>query len=163
MNFRYAKIHDLEAIVQIYNSTIASRMVTADTTPVTVESRIEWFNKHTTDKRPLWVMEENGQVRGWIAFHSFYGRPAYESTVEISIYLHEEIRGKGWGKKVLAFAVEEARKLNVKTLLGYIFAHNVPSLVLFEKFGFVEWAHLPNIAVLDGVERSLKILGLRIA
>jgi L-amino acid N-acyltransferase YncA len=162
MNFRYANFNDLEAIVQIYNSTIASRMVTADTTPVTVESRIEWFQKHS-DKRPLWVMEENGKVVGWMGFHSFYGRPAYESTVEVSIYLDEEIRGKGWGKKALTFVVEEARKLNVKTLLGYIFAHNIPSLVLFERFGFVEWAHLPDIAVLDGVERSLKILGFRIA
>lgn len=160
--FRFATIQDLPAIVDIYNSTVASRLVTADTTPITVESRIQWFENHTQDKRPLWVIESSGQIAGWVAFHSFYGRPAYDGTVEISIYLHEDFRGKGLGWQVLEFSVKEARKLNITTLLGYIFAHNEPSLKLFEKFGFIEWAHLPDIAVLDGVHRSLKILGYRI-
>ena len=163
MKFRHATLEDLKAIIDIYNSTIPSRLVTADTSPVSVESRIEWFHKHTPDKRPLWVIEDKNIVVGWIAFHSFYGRPAYDATVEISIYLHENVRGRGLGNTALQFAVDEGKKLNVKTLLGYIFAHNEPSLKLFEKFGFREWAHLPDIAVLDGVERSLKILGLRIA
>lgn len=160
--FRYATLDDLTAIVEIYNSTVPSRLVTADTSPITVESRIEWFHKHTPEKRPLWMIEEAGEVAGWLAFHSFYGRPAYDGTVEISIYLHERSRGKGLGKRVLEFAVDEARKLNITTLLGYIFAHNEPSIKLFEKFGFVEWAYLPDIAVLDGIHRSLKIFGYRI-
>jgi L-amino acid N-acyltransferase YncA len=163
MKFRFARIEDLEAIVDIYNSTIPSRLVTADTSPVSVESRVEWFHKHTPNKRPLWVIEDENMIVGWVAFHSFYGRPAYDGTVEVSIYLHEKIRGKGIGKKVLEFAIEQGLKLNVKTLLGYIFAHNEPSIKLFEKFGFKEWAHLPDIAELDGIERSVKILGLRIA
>jgi phosphinothricin acetyltransferase len=47
-------------------------------------------------------------------------------------------------------------------LLGYIFAHNEPSLKLFLQLGFLEWAHLPDIAELDGIKRSLKILGKRV-
>jgi L-amino acid N-acyltransferase YncA len=47
--------------------------------------------------------------------------------------------------------------------LGYIFAHNEPSLKLFRSFGFTDWANLPDIAVLDGVERSLVIVGKRVA
>jgi phosphinothricin acetyltransferase len=47
--------------------------------------------------------------------------------------------------------------------LGFIFSHNDPSLKLFQKFGFEEWANLPNIAKLDNDERGLKILGKRIA
>ena len=50
-----------------------------------------------------------------------------------------------------------------KPLLGYIFTHNEPSLQLFRKLGFEDWGHLPNIAVLDGVERGVRILGKRIA
>ncbi|MDZ4938569.1 N-acetyltransferase, partial [Clostridium perfringens] len=51
----YAVKEDLPAIVDIYNSTISGRKVTADLEPVTVESRIEWFEEHSNDFRPLWV------------------------------------------------------------------------------------------------------------
>jgi len=60
-------------------------------------------------------------------------------------------------------SIEKAKTFGLKTLLGYIFAHNEPSLQLFRKFGFEEWGYLPNIAVLDGIERGVKILGKRIA
>jgi L-amino acid N-acyltransferase YncA len=162
MTFRQAVIGDLEDIVSIYNSTIPSRMVTADTEPVTVESRVEWFHKHGTE-RPLWIVEHETKTIGWVALHSFYGRPAYKITAEISIYLHESFRGKGFGKLVLENSIAESKRLGIKTLLGYIFAHNERSLRLFKNFGFNEWGHLSNVAVLDGEERSLKILGKRIA
>jgi phosphinothricin acetyltransferase len=164
LNIRDAQKTDLPQIVEIYNSTIASRMVTADTMPVTVESREEWFNEHNPGKRPLWVIENpSGEIIGWVSFQSFYGRPAYDATVEISIYLHETQRGKGLGKQLLQYCIDAAPKFGVKTLLGFIFSHNEPSLKLFRNLGFEDWATLPNIAVLDGQERGLKILGKRIA
>lgn len=164
IQFRNATINDLPQIVEIYNSTIPGRMVTADTEPITVESRHDWFKKHDTTKRPLWMVEdEHGTSVGWVSFSSFYGRPAYDGTVEVSIYLDERQRGKGLGKKVLQHVLDEAPKYKVRTVLGFIFAHNGPSLKLFYHFGFTDWANLPNIAVLDGVERSLIIVGKRIA
>ncbi|SFO72488.1 phosphinothricin acetyltransferase [Chitinophaga sp. YR627] len=162
MNYRNATQEDLPEIVAIYNTTIAGRMVTADTEPVTVESRQHWFDIHSPEKRPLWMVEDEGVSVGWVSFQSFYGRPAYDGTAEISIYLHENTRGKGYGKKILKYAMEQCPSIKVHTLLGFIFAHNIPSLKLFEQLGFNEWAHLPNIAILDGVERSLNILGKRI-
>ena len=161
--YRDAAISDLKKIVEIYNSTVASGMVTADTEPVSVESRIDWFNEHSPDKRPLWVIEDNtGNIVGWASFQSFYGRPAYNATVEISIYLHPLQRGKGLGKIVLQHCISAAPAYAIKTLLGFIFAHNKQSLQLFRQFGFEDWATFPNIALLDGVERSLKILGKRV-
>lgn len=74
MTLRLAENKDLEAVVAIYNSTIASRMVTADTEPVTPEDRMEWFLGHT-ESRPLYVAEdENGNVAAWISFETFYGK-----------------------------------------------------------------------------------------
>jgi len=163
LKFRDAAQHDLPRIVEIYNSTIASRMVTADTAPVSVASRQKWFDEHNASKRPLWLIEdENNQILGWVSFQSFYGRPAYDATVEISIYLDEQQRGRGLGKQILQYCIDKAPDLDVHTLLGFIFAHNLPSIALFEKMGFKEWANLPNIATLDQEERSLKILGIRI-
>ena len=138
-------------------------MVTADTEMVSVESKLSWFRDHHPGRRPLWILEdEHKKILGWISFQSFYGRPAYDATVEISIYIDPEERGKGLGKMMLQNAILQAPTLGVKTLLGFIFAHNEPSLKLFRLLGFEEWAHLPNIAVLDGIERGLKILGKRI-
>lgn len=168
---RLARFDDLPAIVAIYNSTVASRAVTADTEPVSVESRHSWFAEHVPDKRPLWVAEEkrdassdaSPDIIGWLSFSNFYGRPAYSGTAEISIYLHEDARGKGLGHYFLTQAIDHAPKIAVHTLLGFIFGHNLPSLKLFETFGFERWATMPKVATLDGIERDLIIVGKRIA
>jgi len=164
LHYRNAKQEDLARIVDIYNSTIESRMVTADTEPVTVSSRQKWFEDHTPDRRPLWVVEDAFHVIiGWVSFQSFYGRPAYDATVEISIYLDKDHRNKGLGKQILQYCLDKAPQFGVKTLLGFIFSHNEPSLRLFRQFGFEDWAVLPKIANLDGQERGLNILGKRVA
>jgi L-amino acid N-acyltransferase YncA len=163
LQFRNAELKDLEKIVEIYNSTIASRMVTADTKPVSVESKVAWFHEHSTETRPLWIVEDtHNHTLGWVSFSSFYGRPAYNGTVEVSIYMDESCRGKGLGKEVLKYCIDNAGKFGVKTLLGFIFLHNEPSMKLFKYFGFEAWGTFPDVAVLDGVERTLVILGRKI-
>ncbi|WP_160718988.1 GNAT family N-acetyltransferase [Bacillus sp. USDA818B3_A] len=159
---RDAETNDMPSIIDIYNSTIPGRMVTADLEPVSVESRMRWFNEHSPAFRPLWVVETNGEICAWVSFQSFYGRPAYNATAELSIYIHQDYRGKKLGKFLIQRAIEECPKIGVKTLLGFIFGHNEPSLKLFLSFGFEKWAHLPKVAELDGVERDLLILGKRL-
>lgn len=164
MKYRHALITDLPVIIAIYNSTIPGRMVTADMEPVSVESKEEWFAQHTANKYPLWIFEGGDDTTiGWASFQPFYGRPAYNATAEISLYLDEAQRGKGYGKKILQCCMKQAPAIGLKNLLGFIFAHNLPSISLFKAMGFEEWGHLINIAVLDNMERSLKILGKRIA
>ena len=181
LRHRLATLDDLPAIVAIYNSTVASREVTADTEPVTVASRIGWFHEHNPARRPLWVIEAAGEVAGkgeaagdvegkgepamlgWMSYSNFYGRPAYAGTAELSIYIAEDWRGKGLGRYCLQQAIECAPHINVHTLLGFVFGHNAASLALFARFGFATWAHLPKVARLDGIERDLIILGKRVA
>ncbi|MBT2713459.1 N-acetyltransferase [Pseudomonas sp. ISL-88] len=159
LTLRRAVLEDADAVVAIYNSTIASRMVTADTEEVTTEDRMDWFLRHT-DKRPLFVAEdENGKVAAWISFETFYGRPAYEKTAEISIYLHEDCRGKGAGSFLLQEALRIASEIGIRNIMAFIFGHNVPSIKLFEKFGFTQWGVLPGVAEMDGKRYDLNILG----
>jgi phosphinothricin acetyltransferase len=166
---RIARIEDLPVIVDIYNSTIASREVTADTEPITVQSREGWFRDHTPERRPLWVIHSaddqsaQPEVVGWLSYSNFYGRPAYNGTAELSIYVAEKWRGKGIGRYCLEEAIAFAPEVKVHTLLGFIFGHNKASLELFRKFGFETWAHFPRVANLDGIERDLDILGKRVA
>ena len=163
MKFRDAQQKDLPVIVAIYNSTVEGRMVTADVTPVSVESKQQWFDEHSSNKHPLWIVEdENETIVGWVSFQAFYGRPAYDATAEISIYLEPLERGKGYGKKILQYAMQQAPSFGIKTLLGFIFAHNGPSIELFTKLGFEEWGNLKNIANIDGKDISVKIVGKRL-
>lgn len=163
---RDARPEDLPGIVAIYNSTVASRMVTADTEPVTVASREPWFAAHGPARRPLWVAELEGAdapaMAGWLSYSDFYGRPAYGATAEVSIYLDGAFRGQGLGRLLLERAIAHAPAIGIDTLLGFIFGHNGPSLALFERMGFARWGELPRVAVLDGVERDLVIVGLRV-
>ncbi len=164
---RIARADDLPAIVFIYNSTVASRQATADTEPVTVDSRRRWFCEHDSQNRPLWVALDSdanipGDIAGWLSFSSFYGRPAYAGTVELSIYIHEAARRKGLGQYLLREAIRFAPTISANTLLGFVFGHNTPSLRLFASFGFEQWGKLPRVATLDRTDRDLIILGKRL-
>lgn len=155
---RLATSNDLPAIVAIYNETIASRMVTADTEEVTVAQKQSWFDSHTP-LRPIYVYEQDSKVVAWLSYKSFYGRPAYDGTVEISIYITSSAQGQGLGKYLLEFAEKQAKPLNIKVLLAFIFSHNIPSIKLFEAFKYQQWGKLPNVAIMDGDHYSLTILG----
>ena len=161
-SWRVATRADLPRLVEIYNQTIPSRQVTADLEPVSVDSREAWFALHTPGVRPLWVAERDGRIAGWLSFSSFYGRPAYDGTAELSVYIDLACRGAGLGRFLVSEALREAPALGLHTLLGFIFGHNEPSLALFRAHGFETWGHLPRVAVLDGVERDLMILGRRV-
>lgn len=160
MLIRDAHETDLPEIVAIYNASIPGRMATADLEPVSVESRVIWFSEHIPSYLPLWVMEVDKAICGWLSFQSFYGRPAYQATAEISIYVAPTYHRRGVGRQLLSRAIRTSPSLGLKTLLGFIFAHNQPSLQLFESLGFQRWGYLPKVAELDGVERDLEIVGL---
>lgn len=150
---------DLPRIVEIYNSTVPTRIATADTEPVSVESRRAWFNGHTPGKRPILVERLDGEVAAWVSFESFYGRPAYERTAEVSIYIAPEHRRQGLGRRLLAEALGMTPRLGIRTVVAYIFSHNEGSIRLFRSFGFEDWGKLPDIAEMDGKRYSLSILG----
>lgn len=160
---RAAQEADLPAIVAIYNETIPSRQVTADLEPVTVEGRRGWFADHRCATRPLWVVEREGAPAAWLSFSSFYGRPAYDATAEVSVYVAARARRQGIAAYLLRAAAAAAPQLGLHTLLGFIFSHNEPSLDLFAKLGYAQWGRLPRVARLDGIERDLVILGRRVA
>lgn len=161
MQFRLAKAADLPQIVHIYNEIIPSRLATADLEPVSVESRKAWLYSFTPS-HPLWVMlDDYKKIVGWVGLEPFYGRAAFEHTVEISIYLDEKCRHQGLGRQAIKFIESQVKGLGISAIVAYIFGHNQPSLNLFKHFDFQEWGRLPRVAELDGVQRDLLILGKR--
>ena len=163
MTIRFADQDDLAAIVGIYNESIPGRLATADTSPVSVESRRGWFGDFDRVKRPLWVYVTDSGIAAWLSLRSFYGRPAYAATVEVAIYCTAAQRRRGIGRCLLGHALSHAPRFGIRTVLAFVFAHNLPSVTLFETAGFASWGLLPRVAELDGVERDLAILGKRVA
>jgi L-amino acid N-acyltransferase YncA len=162
MNIRPAIAYDLPAIIAVYNAAIPGRTATADTEPITVASRQEWFAKHN-ELRPLWVLELHGAIGGWIGLTSFYGgRPAYDATAEVSVYIAPPHHHKGYGSLLLQKIIEHCPSIGITTLLAMYFDHNLASERLFTSFGFEPMGHLPEIAILDGISRGLIIAGKRI-
>ena len=159
---RNAKRDDLPGIVAIYNSTIPTRMVTADLESVSVESRVAWFEEHSPKDWPLWVVEREGRVVAWLSFSAWNKRCGYRRTAELSLYVDESVRRLGIGSYLLEQAIASAPGLGFDNFIGLIFGHNAPSLKLFERFGFERWGLLPNVTVLDGIERDVVILGRRV-
>jgi phosphinothricin acetyltransferase len=169
MNIRDAAPADLPRMIEIYNASIPTRLSTADTEPITAQSRVAWFREHNPDRHPLWVAGDDtsgatvtAPISGWLSFQPFYGRPAYHATAELSIYVAPYAQGRGIGRALLERAIDRGPSLGLKTLLGFIFGHNDASLALFERFGFRRWGSLTRVAELDGVERDLVIVGLRL-
>lgn len=158
--FRNATVDDLPVMVEIYNKTVSGRQAAGDLEPIRPESMLAWFHAHSPSTRPIWIVEAMaGQIAGWLSFSDFYGRPVYRSTAELSIYIDQAWRRQGLGRQLLARALECAPSFGVEALLGFVFAHNRPSLQLFYALGFTDWGRLPGVAKLDGIARDVMIVG----
>jgi len=152
---------DLAQVVAIYNASIPGRMATADLMPVSVAERRAWFEDFDPRRRPLWIFsrDEGSAPLGWLSVRSFYGRPAYDETVEVGVYIDPSAQRQGIGRQLLNHAIARAPALGISTLLAFTFAHNGPSVALFKGAGFNTWGDLPGVARLDGMRRDLLILG----
>ncbi|WP_386691718.1 Putative phosphinothricin acetyltransferase YwnH [Lonepinella sp. MS14434] len=159
MKIRKAQPQDLSAIVTIYNQAIPTRRITADLTPVTEQQRRPWFEQHLNNNtHPLWVMVENDakstvesavqneKVLGWCSFSPFYRRAAFDQTAELSLYLDQTARGKGYGSQALQFMQRQMAACGINTLMAYVIEENHVSRRLFEKHHFTQWGRYPNIA-----------------
>lgn len=164
MIIRIAQETDFKEIINIYNSTIASRQVTADLKPVSVEERLGWFQAHQKPHRPMFVCcNTDNQIVAWATFSDYYARAAYDITAEISIYVSATQRGQKLGQTMLQHMLDMAPSLNIKNVVAVIFGHNTPSLALFEKFGFAHWGLLPRVCELDNIEADIVLLGKRLS
>jgi L-amino acid N-acyltransferase YncA len=163
LRIRDATEADLPAIVDIYNQSIPDGWSTADTQPITVADRVEWFHKFDPAKRPIWVAEVDGQVIATAYLSSFYGgRPAYDATAEVSQYIATAYHRRGIGRRLKQWVIEQCPRLGVTTLLSMHFDHNEATARINESLGFERLGHLTEIAMVQRQKRGLVISALRI-
>ena len=155
---------DLPAIIDIYNQSIPSGLSTADTHPISVEERRPWFRQFSPKKRPIWVAERAGKIVGYIYITSFYGgRPAYDKTAEVSLYLAPKAQRQGLGIDLMQRMIDACPQLGVTTLIGMHFDHNEATKRLNDRFGFQQVGYLQEIAEVHGKQRGLLLSILRIS
>lgn len=145
---RLASTDDAEAIAAIYNQGIAGRGATFETTPrsaADVEPRLRDGDRH-----PTLVIEQDGVVRGWANLSGYRPRDCYAGIAEFSIYVDEQARGLGLGRRLLEALVDAARERGYWKLVSRIFPFNTASLALCRRCGFREVGIYEKHGCLDG-------------
>ncbi len=160
ITIRQADEIDLPQILEIYNDVILNTTAVYDYEPHTLEMRKQWFETKQQQGFPVFVAEEENEVVGFSSFGPFRAWAAYKYSVENSVYVKADKRGKGIGKLLLPLLIDAAKELNMHTIIASIDATNDASLKLHKSFGFVEVAHFKEVGYKFGRWLDLKFLQL---
>lgn len=142
---RSATLDDCEAISTIFNATLKTTTSVYAYVEETVDDRRQWLIEKQKANLPVIVEEREGQVVGFATYGSFRSRPAYHYTAEHSVYVAVPWRRQGIGEALLVAIIEEARRHDLKTLVGGIDSANTESVALHLKHGFVYRGTLPQV------------------
>src|SRR5271154_3070607 len=101
ITLRNAAEADLPAILDIYNEVIINTTAVYSEKPHTMQMRMDWYRDRMNNKFPVYVAEADGKVAGFSSFGHFRAWPCYRYTVEVSVYVEKDFRGKGISKILL--------------------------------------------------------------
>ena len=144
LTVRPATENDVPVITEIYNEAILNTTATFDTEPKTVEQQLNWFRAHDAS-HPVFVGEIKNQVIAWASLSKWSDRCAYDSTAEVSIYVHKDFRNQGIGKQLMEIIVLEGKERGLHTLISRITSGNEKSIYLHERLGFEQIGILKEV------------------
>ena len=137
MELRAARQTDFPAITRIYNHYVEAGPVTFDVRTFTVDERQGWFAQFAPGTRhQLLVAEVEGEVRGYAGSMQFRKKPAYDTTVETTVYLDPQWTGRGLGAALYEALFAALADQDLRCLLAGITLPNPASIRLHERFGF---------------------------
>lgn len=140
MHVRSATVEDAPAILEIYNHEVLTSTVTFDLVPRTLAEQESWITDRSGAHVVL-VVEDDGEVVGFGALSQYRERAGYATTVEDSVYVHEEHRGKGVGRILLAELVERATAHGFHALMAKVVGDHQASINLHAAAGFEVVGH----------------------
>jgi phosphinothricin acetyltransferase len=124
-------------ILEILNEAILTSTALYDYKPRTMQNMEQWFdNKEKGDYPVVGLFNDEGILMGFGSYGAFRAWPAYKYTVEHSLYIHRDFRGKGYGRIILAEIIVQAQKQDYHTLIAGIDSTNVASVNLHKSLGF---------------------------
>ena len=137
MLVRPATLDDAPAITEIYNQAVLGTTASFDLEPKSVEDRSAWLADRAPH-HPVLVAEADGAVTAWGALSRYSERPAYDATVEISVYVDAAWHRHGIGRVLTDALLELASSTGVHSVIARICTENAASISLCEATGFVE-------------------------
>jgi L-amino acid N-acyltransferase len=135
MELRLARATDAESMRAIYNCEVLESTVTFDLEPRTLAAQRAWIDRHR-GAYPAVVALEGGIVTGFGSLSPFHDRPGYSTTVEDSVYVDRERRGRGAGRLLLEELVRLATSQGFHTVIARTTGDNRPSIALHRSCGF---------------------------
>jgi L-amino acid N-acyltransferase len=126
------------AVLDILNEAILTSTAVYEYQPRAGDWIVTWFKTKEARSFPvIGVEDQAGALMGFASYGVFRDRPAYKYTVEHSVYLHKDHRGKGLGRALMERLITAAREQDYHVMVGGIDATNAASIALHEKLGFV--------------------------
>ncbi|MGF1727864.1 N-acetyltransferase family protein [Photobacterium nomapromontoriensis] len=140
MHIRYCTFEDhAQAILDIFNDAIAHTTALYEYEPRTMETMVQWFNVKSRGDYPIiGAFTEQEELMGFASYGRFREQPAFQFTVENSIYLDSQFRGKGVARELMHTVIAVASHQGYHTMVGAIDLDNIASLRLHQKCGFEE-------------------------
>ena len=145
IKIRKAEESDLPAILEIYNEIILNTTAVYDYLPHTLEMRQAWFNAKDKEGYPVFVATGDEVVLGFSTLGVFRQWAAYKYSVEHSLYVAHNSRGKGIGKLLMQPLITSAKEMGKHTMIAGIDSLNAASIKLHENFGFEKVAHFKEV------------------
>jgi len=134
------------AILDIFNEAIAHSTALYDYQPRPPASMAPWFEAKARGDFPVIGIEDaHGTLLAFGSFGTFRAWPAYKYSVEHSVYVHVEHRGRGLGRVVVEALIQAAKGRDVHAMIGGIDASNARSIALHERLGFRHVGTLPQV------------------
>lgn len=145
---RTADAEDLPALTDIYNHFVINTHVTFDTRPFSPLDRQSWFDRYQDSGRHqllVAVDDATGGILGYTTSGQLRPKPAYDTSVETTVYLHPDDVGQGIGKRLYAALFDRLANEDVHRCYGIIALPNEASIALHESFGFSRVAYLSEV------------------
>lgn len=138
ITIRPALLSDLPRLTEIHNYYVINTHITFDVHPYTPEQRVPWFREHNDGRRYRMLVAEGPQygVVGCATTGRFRTKPAYDTTVEASIYCSPSATGKGMGRRLYTALFAALAKEDINRIVAGIAQPNAASNALHERFGF---------------------------
>jgi len=143
--------NDISACLAIYNYEVEHGVATLDLEPRTLEEWREWYNAHSDEHHPIIVGTINDVVVGYASLSPYRLKDAFKSTVELSIYIHQDYRGQGVATRLMEHILEMAKAdTMIHNVVSVITAGNEGSTKLHNRFGFTYCGLTPEVGFKHG-------------
>ena len=124
------------AILHILNDVIATSTALFDYQPRPAESMVSWFADKAKGDFPVIGAFDGDRLLGFATFGPFRAWPAYKYSVEHSVYISRDCRGKGVGERLLRELITLASNRDCHAMIAGIVSTNAASIALHKKLGF---------------------------